>query len=64
MVRMQPKIQEYFSIGVEWIWLIDPEEKKAICYSKQNPGGVLCDVLRTENPLIEIPLETVFNPQV
>lgn len=62
MVRMQPKIQEYLSIGVEWVWLIDPEEKKAICYSQKNPAGVLCDVLRTEDPAIELPLETVFNP--
>ena len=37
MVRMQPKIQEYLSIGVEWIWVIDPDEKKAICYSRKNP---------------------------
>ena len=26
MVRMLPKIQEYLSIGTEWIWVIDPEE--------------------------------------
>ena len=62
MVRMQPKIQEYLSIGVEWIWLIDPEEKKAICYSQKNPPGVVCDLLKTENPAIELPLDTVFNP--
>ena len=63
LVRIQPKIQEYLSIGVEWIWLIDPDEKKAICYSRNNPVGVACDVLRTENPAIEIPLEKVFSFQ-
>src|SRR5437867_10431199 len=31
MTRMQPKLAEYLSIGVEWIWLIDPIEKNAIC---------------------------------
>src|SRR5438876_192042 len=31
ITRMQPKIVEYLSIGVEWIWLIDPIEKSAIC---------------------------------
>jgi Uma2 family endonuclease len=61
IVRMQPKIQEYLSIGVEWIWLIDPEERRAICYSQANPAGALCDVLRTENPLIEIPLGQAFD---
>ena len=63
MVRMQPKIQEYLSIGVEWIWLVDPEERKAICYSQQDLAGTLCDVLRTANPDIEIPLAGVFEPQ-
>lgn len=63
MVRMQPKIQDYLSIGVEWIWLIDPEEKQALIYSQQNPTGVLGDVLKTENPTIEILLGTVLNPQ-
>ena len=33
MTGMQPKIAEYLSIGVDWIWLIDPLEKSAICYS-------------------------------
>jgi Uma2 family endonuclease len=38
MAQMHPKIQEYLSIGIEWIWLVDPEERKAICYSQQKPG--------------------------
>ena len=63
MVRMQPKIQDYLSIAVEWIWLIDPEEKRALIYSRQNPTGTLSEVLRTENPTIEISLETVLSPQ-
>jgi len=61
MTRMLPKIQEYLAIGVEWIWLIDPREKSAMCFSKQYPGGNLCDVLRTENPLLEIPLDRAFD---
>src|SRR5437879_2755274 len=45
MVRMQPKIQEYLSIGVEWIWVIDPEETRALCYSRTDPAGALGDPL-------------------
>ena len=59
-VRIQPKIAEYLSIGVRSIWVIDPEERKAICYSQQNPTGLVCEVLRTENPAIEIGLEQVL----
>jgi len=61
MVRMLPKIQEYLAHGVEWIWVIDPEEKSALCFSRENPVGTVVDVLRTENPHIEIPLATAFD---
>jgi len=61
ITRMQPKIAEYLAIGVEWIWLIDPIEKSAICYSQRNPTGVLSEVLRTENPAIEIPLTAALD---
>lgn len=61
MVRMLPKIQEYLSIGVAYVWVIDPEEKSALCYSRENQIGALCDVLRAEDPHIEIPLSSAFN---
>ena len=61
MVRMLPKIQEYLAIGVEWIWIVDPQEQSALLYSQKNPAGALCDVLRTENPEIEIPLTAAFD---
>ena len=61
MVRMLPKIQEYLSMGVEWVWVIDPEEKAALAYSQQQPQGAAVTTLRTENPTIEIPLETAFD---
>jgi Uma2 family endonuclease len=61
MVRMLPKIQEYLTHGVAWIWVIDPEEKSALCFSRESPGGEVCDVLRTENPDIEIPLSAAFD---
>lgn len=61
ITRMQPKIAEYLSIGVEWIWLIDPIEKSAICYSQRNPAGILSELLLTENPAIEIPLAAALD---
>ena len=60
MVRMQSKVQEYLSLGVEYVWLIDPEERRALVYSQQAPGGRLAEVLTTENPRIEIPLASVL----
>ncbi len=61
MVRVLPKIQEYLSIGVQWIWIVDPQEQSALSYSQKNPAGAVCDVLRTENPEIEIPLPAAFD---
>jgi Uma2 family endonuclease len=60
MTRMKVKIDEYFSIGTQWIWLIDPDERQAICYSVSNPAGSVCNMLRTENPEIAISLENIF----
>lgn len=60
MVRMLPKIQEYLSIGAEWVWVIDPDERKALIYSQATPTGSLSEVLRTGNPDLEIPLSDVL----
>ena len=60
MVRMQPKIQEYLGIGVDHVWLIDPFERKALTYSKEDPVGRLTDVLKTESPQLEISLDTLW----
>src|ERR1041384_7153162 len=48
MVRMMPKIQEYLSIGVAWIWVIDPQERAALRFSQKQPQGELATILRTE----------------
>ena len=61
MVRMLPKIQEYLSIGVEWVWIVDPQEQSALLYSQKNPAGAVCEILRAENPAIEIPLTAAFD---
>jgi len=61
MVRMLPKIQEYLSIGVEYVWVIDPQEKAALSYSRKHPEGAVVTMLRTENPDIEIPLGSAFD---
>jgi Uma2 family endonuclease len=60
-VRMLPKIQEYLSIGVGHVWLIDPEEKAALIFSQKDAKGSASEVLRTENPTIEIPLQAAFD---
>lgn len=60
MVRVQPKIQEYLAIGVEFVWLIDPVERQALWYSRSMPAGVLTETLHTVEPAIEIALSSVL----
>lgn len=61
LVRLQPKIQEYLAHGAEWVWVIDPDERRAMCYSPRDPGGVLVEELRTANPEMRIPLAELLS---
>jgi Uma2 family endonuclease len=59
--RIETKIREYLAFGVEWVWILDPSDRSASIYSHTNPAGTAVDdLLRTENPTIEIPLADVF----
>ena len=61
LVRLQPKIQEYLAHGVEWVWVIDPDERCALSYFPADPGGALVDELRTQNPDITMPLAELMS---
>lgn len=61
LVRLQPKIREYLDHGVERVWVIDPDERCALSYSAEDPGGTLVDELRTQTPDITIPLADLFS---
>ena len=50
MVRLQPKIREYLAHGVDGVWVLDPDERRALSYSPVDPGGTLVDELRTQHP--------------
>jgi hypothetical protein len=41
--------------------VVDPEDQSALTFSRQNPGGIACDVLSTSNPDIAIPLSAAFD---
>ena len=62
-IRMLEKIQEYLAAGVEWVWIVDPYERKAMICSHANRVPQTTDVLRTENPAIEIALSEALAPR-
>jgi Uma2 family endonuclease len=57
----QPKIQDYLAHGVETVWVIDPDERRAMSYSPGSPGGMLVEELRTRNPEIVIPIADLLS---
>jgi Uma2 family endonuclease len=59
MSRMQKKVADYLKFGVRYVWILDPQTREAFVYIDAGMRAVK-DVLRTENPAIEIPLSEIF----
>jgi Uma2 family endonuclease len=60
MSRFHERITDYFQMGVQYVWLLDPESKRAFCYTPGEMHEILDGVLRTKNPDLEVPLSEVF----
>jgi Uma2 family endonuclease len=60
MSRILPRIHDFLAMGVRSIWLIDPRDRTAFIFSQQHPGGTPTEVLRADEPGIEIPLADVL----
>ena len=61
MSRVKVRINDFLAMGVSAVWVIDPETRQA--YSATTAEGlreVKTGVLRTESPVIEMPLADVF----
>lgn len=60
MSRMQVKIDDYLRFGVSYVWVIDPQTRKAWIYAADSIREVRDGILRTENPEITVPLGEIF----
>ena len=60
MSRVRKKIDEYLAFGVTYVWLVDPEERRADVYTASGFYEAKDGVLRTEDPAIEVPLAELF----
>jgi Uma2 family endonuclease len=60
MSRMQQKIDDYLAFGVRYVWVVDPRTRKAWIYTSEGSREVRDGMLRTENPEILVPLDSVF----
>lgn len=58
--RLNEKLRDYFQMGVRYVWVLDPQAKRAFCYTPGEMHEVLDGVLRAQDPNIEVPLAEVF----
>ena len=58
--RMQQRIDEYLKFGVRYVWLIDPEARRAWAHTTESIREAKDLILRTEDPAIELPLADIF----
>lgn len=58
--RMQQRIDDYLAFGVEYVWLVDPQTRRAWIYRCDGAREVHDGLLCTENPNIEVRLADLF----
>jgi Uma2 family endonuclease len=60
MSRVRKKIDDYLAFGVAYVWLIDPETRRADVYTPSAIYEAKNGILRTEDPAMEVPLAELF----
>jgi Uma2 family endonuclease len=61
MSRVEQRIDDYLAMGIRYVWVIDPATRHV--YSATPEAGLQefkGALLRTENPILELPLTEVF----
>ena len=61
MTRVRRKIDEHLAFGVAYVWLIDPDARRADVYTQSRIDEAKDLVLRTEDPAMEVPLAELFH---
>jgi Uma2 family endonuclease len=58
--RIQEKIADYTEFGVPNIWVLDPENRTAVTYSREGMSSISEGSLRATSPLVEVPMWELF----
>lgn len=62
MSRVEQRVRDYLEMGVPYVWVLDPQTRQA--YTATAAEGlreVKSGRLRTENPVLEVPLSEIFS---
>lgn len=60
MSRVQDRIDDYFTMGVPNVWVIDPARRCAFTATASGDLHRVNEVLRTSDPSLEVPLAEIF----
>jgi len=60
--KMQEKIDDYLGFGIRYVWVINPQTRKAEIHTATGSVRVLDGLLKTESPAIVLPLAEIFEP--
>ena len=61
MSRLEVRVNDFLAMGVPYVWVIDPLTRQAfVATAAEGLREVKSGVLRTENPVIEVPLAEVL----
>ena len=58
--RIQQRIDDYIAMGVPYVWVLDPAAKTAYSVTRTAGTNQVTDVLKTDNPSVELPLSEIL----
>jgi Uma2 family endonuclease len=57
---LEVKIADYLTFGIPYIWVTNPETRRAFVHTPQGSHEVKDGVLRAESVEIEVPMAEIF----
>jgi Uma2 family endonuclease len=57
---LEEKIADYLAFGVPYVWVVNPETRRAYIHTAEGNRESKDGLLRAENPKIEVPLAKLF----
>ena len=58
---IQERIDDYLAFGVRFVWVIDPRSRRAWGHSATGAQEATEGILRTQNPLLAVPMGDLFD---
>ncbi|SRR5258706_666710 len=59
--RLQDRIDDYFSMGVPHVWILDPESRRGYHYTSDGMREVKDGILRLPGSPVEVPIAELFD---